>query len=139
MTALFQQLLAQALQLVGHRDAVVGCHGRVTGAHHQLAEAVELPGLRGDRLAILPGGLAIMSAALEELGVAYEPVRVTIAEGDNRKPYKPCKSMRRVMVHCWGADGNDPPTTGSNVTGRRRYSRRGRVVVSGAAQPRMSS
>lgn len=26
-------------------------------------------------------------------------------EGDNRKPYKPCKSMRRVMVHCWGADG----------------------------------
>jgi exopolyphosphatase/guanosine-5'-triphosphate,3'-diphosphate pyrophosphatase len=32
-------------------------------------EAVELPGLRGDRLAILPGGLAIMSAALDELGV----------------------------------------------------------------------
>lgn len=26
-------------------------------------------------------------------------------EGDNGKPYKPCKSMRRVMVSCWGADG----------------------------------
>lgn len=27
-------------------------------------------------------------------------------EGDNRKPYKPCKSMRRVMVHAWKSDGN---------------------------------
>lgn len=26
-------------------------------------------------------------------------------EGDNGKPYKPCKSMRRVLVHVWGADG----------------------------------
>ncbi len=26
-------------------------------------------------------------------------------EGDNGKPYKPCKSMRRVLVHCWGSDG----------------------------------
>jgi hypothetical protein len=27
-------------------------------------------------------------------------------EGDNGKPYKPCKSMRRVLVNVWGADGN---------------------------------
>ncbi|MFZ1815973.1 MAG: hypothetical protein WAU16_16265 [Rhizobiaceae bacterium] len=27
-------------------------------------------------------------------------------EGDNGKPYKPCKSMRRVMVQLWGSDGN---------------------------------
>ena len=27
-------------------------------------------------------------------------------EGDNGKPYKPCKSMRRVLVHCWGANGS---------------------------------
>ena len=27
-------------------------------------------------------------------------------EGDNRKPYKPCKSMRRVLVRVWGNDGN---------------------------------
>ena len=26
-------------------------------------------------------------------------------EGDSGKPYKPCKSMRRVMVHVWGSDG----------------------------------
>lgn len=27
-------------------------------------------------------------------------------EGDNGKPYKPCKSMCRVLVHCWGPDAN---------------------------------
>lgn len=27
-------------------------------------------------------------------------------EGDNQKPYKPCKSMRRVLVHAWGPDAN---------------------------------
>jgi len=27
-------------------------------------------------------------------------------EGDNNKPYYPCKSMRRVMVQAWGKDGS---------------------------------
>ena len=27
-------------------------------------------------------------------------------EGDNGKPYKPCKSMRRVMVQAWGRDAS---------------------------------
>ena len=27
-------------------------------------------------------------------------------EGDNNKPFKPCKTMRRVMVAIWGKDGN---------------------------------
>jgi len=27
-------------------------------------------------------------------------------EGDNGKPYKPCKSMCRVLVNVWGADAN---------------------------------
>lgn len=26
-------------------------------------------------------------------------------EGDNGKPYYPCKSMRRVMIHNWGGNG----------------------------------
>lgn len=30
-----------------------------------------------------------------------QPVSVNY-EGDNGKPYMPCKSMRRVLVHCWG-------------------------------------
>lgn len=37
-----------------------------------------------------------------------QPVAVYF-EGDNGKPYKPCKSMRRVMVHVWGKDGTAYP------------------------------
>lgn len=32
-----------------------------------------------------------------------QPVNVHF-DGDAGKPYKPCKSMRRVMVHAWGPD-----------------------------------
>lgn len=35
---------------------------------------------------------------------ADQPIAIHF-EGDDRKPYKPCKSMRRVLVHAWGADG----------------------------------
>lgn len=34
-----------------------------------------------------------------------QPIAVNF-EGDNGKPYKPCKSMRRVLVNVWGPDGN---------------------------------
>lgn len=37
-------------------------------------------------------------------GEAEQPIAVHY-EGDEGKPYKPCKSMRRVMVHVWGPDG----------------------------------
>lgn len=30
-------------------------------------------------------------------------------ENDGGKPYKPCKSMRRVLVNTWGSDGNKFP------------------------------
>jgi hypothetical protein len=33
-----------------------------------------------------------------------QPITISY-EGDNGKPYKPCKSMRRVLLHIWGADG----------------------------------
>ena len=39
---------------------------------------------------------------------ADQPIAVNF-EGDNGKPYKPCKSMRRVMVSIWGPDGNAYP------------------------------
>ena len=35
---------------------------------------------------------------------SMQPIAVNF-EGDNNKPYKPCKSMRRVMVQIWGKDG----------------------------------
>ena len=34
-----------------------------------------------------------------------QPVSIHF-EGDDGKPYKPCLSMARVMVHCWGDDAN---------------------------------
>jgi len=34
-----------------------------------------------------------------------QPVSIHF-DGDNGKPYKPCKSMRRVLVKCWGPDAN---------------------------------
>ena len=34
-----------------------------------------------------------------------QPIAVHF-DGDGGKPYKPCKSMRRVMVNAWGDDGS---------------------------------
>lgn len=33
-----------------------------------------------------------------------QPIAINY-QGDNGKPYKPCKSMRRVLVQVWGKDG----------------------------------
>lgn len=33
-----------------------------------------------------------------------QPVAINY-QGDNGKPYRPCKSMRRVLVQLWGGDG----------------------------------
>lgn len=38
-------------------------------------------------------------------GNAEQPVNVFF-EGDGGKPFRPCKSMRRVMVKVWGADAS---------------------------------
>lgn len=37
-------------------------------------------------------------------GSADQPVIIDY-EGDNGRPYKPCKSMRRVLIYSWGDDG----------------------------------
>ena len=34
-----------------------------------------------------------------------QPVNIYF-EGDNNKPYKPCKTMRRLLVQVWGKDGD---------------------------------
>ena len=39
------------------------------------------------------------------MAMGEQPVSVHY-EGDNGKPYKPGKSMRRVLVNCWGSDAN---------------------------------
>jgi hypothetical protein len=42
-----------------------------------------------------------------------QPVSIFF-EGDKGKPYKPCKSMRRVLVQLWGKDGGT--YTGKSMT-----------------------
>lgn len=37
-------------------------------------------------------------------GDADQPVNITTAEFGEGRPYKPCKSMRRVLVQAWGPD-----------------------------------
>lgn len=44
---------------------------------------------------------------------AEQPIAIFF-EGDGGKPYFPCKSMRRVLVHVWGRDGN--AYTGRSLT-----------------------
>jgi len=34
-----------------------------------------------------------------------QPIAINY-DGDNGKPWKPCKSMRRVLINVWGGDGN---------------------------------
>lgn len=34
-----------------------------------------------------------------------QPVAISY-EGDGGKPFKPCKTMRRILVHVWGRDGS---------------------------------
>jgi hypothetical protein len=52
---------------------------------------------------LLGGPRIITITGVRGTDAADQPVAVSY-EGDGGKPYKPCKSMRRVMVHCWGKD-----------------------------------
>jgi hypothetical protein len=53
---------------------------------------------------LLTGPITITITGVRGCDEADQPVAINF-EGDGGKPYKPCKSMRRVLVHCWGADG----------------------------------
>ena len=53
--------------------------------------------LIGQSLTIRVTGVSLL-AGEQPVGISYE--------GDNGKPYKPCKSMRRVLVGVWGMDGS---------------------------------
>lgn len=65
-----------------------------------------------------------------------QPISINY-EGDNGKPYKPCKSMRRVLVHVWGSDGSQ--YTGRSMTLFREPSIKfGGVAVGGIRISHMS-
>jgi len=40
-----------------------------------------------------------------EVKTGEQPVSIYF-EGDNNKPWKPCKSMLRALVHIWGSDSS---------------------------------
>jgi exopolyphosphatase/guanosine-5'-triphosphate,3'-diphosphate pyrophosphatase len=65
--------LAEILQLNGYSEAGITPDGldrlRTAMIKAGAIERLDLKGLRGDRLPVLPGGLAIMTAAFSELGI----------------------------------------------------------------------
>lgn len=54
---------------------------------------------------LLGGPMTITVTKVEIRPGTEQPVSIHF-EGDKGKPYKPCKSMARVMVHCWGPDAS---------------------------------
>ncbi len=53
---------------------------------------------------LITGTITIKVTAIKGSNEPQQPVSIHY-EGDNGKPYKPCKSMRRVLVSAWGANG----------------------------------
>lgn len=52
---------------------------------------------------LIAGPKTIRVASVEIRGGAEQPVAIRY-DGDGGKPYKPCKSMSRLLVFAWGAD-----------------------------------
>ena len=68
--------------------------------------AVIIP--RSDQInadSLLAGPLTITITAVSIKPGTEQPVTISY-DGDAGKPYRPCKSMARVMVQCWGPDAN---------------------------------
>ena len=53
---------------------------------------------------LIGGPRTIKVTAVSSSSTPEQPISINF-EGDNGKPYKPCKSMRRVLVQVWGKDG----------------------------------
>jgi len=53
----------------------------------------------------LIGGAITVKITKVSLAAGEQPIAISY-DGDNGKPYMPCKSMRRVLVNVWGSDGN---------------------------------
>lgn len=57
--------------------------------------------LNADDLIVGPRTIKITNVSLL---AGEQPIAIRF-DGDDGKPYKPCKSMRRVLVTIWGSDG----------------------------------
>jgi hypothetical protein len=54
---------------------------------------------------LIGGPITVTITSVRGTDASDQPVAVHF-DGDDGKPYKPCKSMRRVMVGVWGADAS---------------------------------
>lgn len=54
---------------------------------------------------LISGPVTITITGVEIRPGTEQPVSIHF-ENDDGKPWRPCKSMCRVMVHCWGPDAN---------------------------------
>jgi hypothetical protein len=54
---------------------------------------------------LIGGAITIRITKVARANEAEQPIAVSF-DGDNGKPYFPCKSMRRVMVAVWGPDAS---------------------------------
>jgi hypothetical protein len=55
---------------------------------------------------LLGGPITVTVTDVRRGGGEEQPV-VVHYEGEGGRPYKPCKSMRKILVFAWGPDGND--------------------------------
>lgn len=53
---------------------------------------------------LINGPATIKITKVSKADTPDQPIAIFF-DGDNGKPYKPCKSMRRVLVQIWGKDG----------------------------------
>lgn len=54
---------------------------------------------------LIAGPRTIVVTGIRGLDNAEQPIAISF-DGDGGKSFRPCKSMRRVLIHCWGADGS---------------------------------
>lgn len=55
---------------------------------------------------LLGGPITVTVTDVRRGGSDEQPVTVHY-EGEGGRPYKPCKSMRKILVFAWGQNGND--------------------------------
>lgn len=51
---------------------------------------------------LIAGPLVVVVTKVKRGPSVDQPIEISI---DGHRPYRPCKSMRRVLIACWGEDG----------------------------------
>lgn len=70
-----------------------------------LTETIEAKSDQLNAIDLLPGPITIKITKIERKNSKEQPTWIYY-EGDKNKPYKPCLTMRRVMIAIWGKDGD---------------------------------